>query len=78
MHSICAETSNEICKWEKEDAAAVILRFMNGTIGTFIISDQATSPWAWEFATGETIFFPHSGQNTLRFMGTIAALDFPN
>ena len=78
VHSICAEISNEICKWEKEDAAAVILRFMNGAIGTFIISDQATSPWAWELATGETAFFPYSGQNTLRFMGTKAALDFPN
>ena len=78
VKSISAEISNEIYNWEKEDTAAVILRFMNGAIGTFIISDQATSPWAWEFATGETTWFPHSGQNTLRFMGTKAALEFPN
>ena len=56
VESISAEISHKVRNWEKEDAAAIILRFFNGVIGTFILSDQTPSPWAWEFATGETIF----------------------
>ena len=78
VESISAEVSNAVRGWEKEDAAAMVLRFASGALGSFILSDQATSPWAWELATGETVFFPHTGQNSVRFMGTKAALDFPN
>ena len=78
VESISAEVSHEALQFEKEDAAAMVLRFASGAIGTFIVSDQTASPWAWEFATGETSFFPKSGQNAVRFMGTDAALDFPN
>jgi predicted dehydrogenase len=63
---------------EKEDAAAMVMRFQSGALGTFVLSDQTASPWAWEFATGETPAFPRSGQNAVRFMGTKASLDFPN
>ena len=56
----------------------MIMRFSSGAIGTFMLSDQATSPWAWELGTGETEFFPRTAQNSIRFMGTKAALDFPN
>ncbi|MGI9393387.1 MAG: Gfo/Idh/MocA family protein [Boseongicola sp.] len=78
VDSVQAETSNEIQGFEKEDAAAILLRFASGALGTFVLSDQADSPWAWEFATGETRFYPCSGQNCIRFMGTNGALDFPN
>jgi predicted dehydrogenase len=78
VESISAEVSHEALNFEKEDAAAMVMRFRNGAIGTFVISDQTASPWAWEFATGETSFFPKTGQNAVRFMGTDAALDFPN
>ncbi len=76
--AISAETSNAVMGFEKEDAAAVIMKFENGALGTFLLSDQATSPWSWELATGENTAFPKTGQNTTRFMGTKAALDFPN
>jgi predicted dehydrogenase len=76
--SVMAETSNCVLGYEKEDTAAVIMRFENDALGTFILSDQTSSPWGWEFATGETRAFPKSGQNAIRFMGTKAALDFPN
>ncbi|MBM09851.1 MAG: oxidoreductase [Magnetovibrio sp.] len=78
IESISAEISHSIRNWEKEDSAAVVMRFANGALGTFVLSDQTSSPWAWEFATGETPFFPKSEQNTVRFMGTRGALDFPN
>lgn len=78
VESISAEVSHAVRKWEKEDAAGMVMRFANGAIGAFMLSDQAASPWAWELATGETVFFPRAGQNSVRFMGTKAALDFPN
>ncbi len=78
IESISAEVSHAVRHWEKEDAVAMVMRFASGAIGTFILSDQATSPWAWELGTGETVFFPKTGQNSVRFMGTKAALDFPN
>ncbi len=76
--TISAETSNAVMGFEKEDAAAIIMRFESGVLGTFLLSDQATSPWSWELATGENAAFPKTGQNAIRFMGTKAALDFPN
>jgi len=75
---IFAEVSNSVMELEKEDVAAMVMRFHSGALATFVVSDQTSSPWAWEFATGETPSFPRSGQNTVRFMGTKAALDFPN
>lgn len=76
--SISAETANNVRGLEKEDAAALIMTFESGALGTFVLSDQTCSPWAWEFATGENPAFPRSGRNVLRFMGTEASLEFPN
>lgn len=75
--SISAETSS-IRGFTKEDAAALTVRFENGALGSFLLSDATPSPWAWEFATGENPAFPRSGLNACRFMGTKACLDFPN
>ncbi len=76
--SISAETANNVRSAEKEDAAALIMSFENGALGSFVLSDQTCSPWAWEFATGENPAFPKTGRNVLRFMGTDASLEFPN
>ncbi len=76
--SISAEMSNAVLGYEKEDVAACVIRFENGGLGTFILSDQSPSPWAWELGTGENLALPRSGMNGCRFMGTEAALEFPN
>lgn len=76
--SISAETSNASLGFEKEDAAGLVMRFKSGALGTFVLSDQATSPWSWEYATGETAFFPKTGQNAVYFNGSKGALEFPN
>ena len=78
VESIVAETANTVFGWDKEDTAALVIRFKNGALGSFILSDQATSPWAWEMALGENIAVPKNGQNAMRFMGRDAALEFPN
>ena len=56
----------------------MVLRFENGALGTFILSDQTPSPWSWVQATGENAAFPPTLQNAWRLMGTEGALDFPN
>lgn len=78
VEAICGETTNVIQGFDKEDAAAIVIKFKNGALGTFLLSDQACSPWGWEFGTGENPAFPRSGQNPVRFMGTEGALEFPN
>jgi len=78
IESLSAETSNFIQGFEKEDVAAMVLRFKNGALGTFILSDQCSSPWSWESGTGENRAIPASGQNAFKFMGTDGALEFPN
>ena len=78
ISSISAESSHDVQNFEKEDVAALVVRFESGALGTFILSDQSTSPWSWESATGENVSFPKSGQNCIRFMGTEASLEFPN
>jgi len=76
--SISAETSNDTLNFEKEDAAAVLMKFKNGALGTFMLSDQTHSPWSWERALGENAAIPQTSQNSIRFMGTKGSLDFPN
>lgn len=76
--SVTAETSNDVLNYEKEDAAGIIVRFENGALGTFMLSDQSHTPWSWEQAIGENAAFPRTGKNAIRFMGTEGSLDFPN
>ncbi len=78
IESVSAQCSRDIKNFEKEDTAALVLRFSNGALGTFLLSDQMPTPWAWELGTGENPLFPPTGENCVRFMGTRASLDFPN
>ena len=77
VKSISAEISNEIYNWEKEDTAAVICVFERSYRHVYHIGSG-------NFALGLGVCnwrnheVPYSGQNTLRFMGTKAALRFPN
>ncbi len=76
--SVQAFAENLIEHTEKEDAAAIALRFQSGVLGTFAASDRVISPWGWEFATGENVICPSSGQNYLHIAGTEGSLEFPN
>lgn len=78
IEQVSAISSNSINSFEKEDALVANLKFKNGILGNFLITDSGTSPWAWETATGENIHLPNLVENNLRIIGTEGSLEFPN
>ncbi|MGV6875024.1 Gfo/Idh/MocA family protein [Pseudochelatococcus sp. B33] len=74
IHSIRAFTSNGRRGFEVEDTASVSVRFVNGVLGTFLISDNAVSPWAWEYTSGEALYHPAQPGSYLFLAGRRAAL----
>ncbi len=76
--SVFAEMTHHDQNFEKEDAVAISLKFANQAVGSFLLSDRTPSPWTWEMALGESVKFPKTGMNAIRFLGTEGALEFPN
>ena len=74
---VMAMTSSAVRGHNVEDTASLTLRFANGALGTVLISDAASSPWAWEVNSGENLDYPQTPQNSYFFAGTKAALAFP-
>ncbi|CAK5274509.1 unnamed protein product [Mycena citricolor] len=44
--------------FDAEEGAAILLRFRSGAVGTFVLSDNAPSPWNFEAETGENPMIP--------------------
>jgi predicted dehydrogenase len=85
LRYICGEivevstlASHAVRGFAVEDSAAVLVAFADGALATALISDTAVSPWCFEMATGESRQIAYSGENTMRFVGTRGALEFPN
>jgi predicted dehydrogenase len=76
--AVSAEISHHDQNFPKEDVVALSMKFANQAVGTFLLSDRTPTPWTWEMALGENVKFPKTRQNSMRFMGTEGALDFPN
>lgn len=70
--------SSAVRGFEVEDTAVVAIRFASGTLATITLTDAAPSPWGWEAGSADNPNIAGSGQNCYRFLGTEAALDFPN
>lgn len=73
IDSIRAFTSNGR-GFEVEDTASISIRFANGALGTFLISDKAVSPWAWEYTSGQALYHPAQPGPSLFLAGTKGAL----
>lgn len=61
-----------------EDTAAVTLRFANGALGSFVISDAVPSPYTWEFTSGHALYFPSQPGDHLWFGGRAGSLAVPS
>jgi len=57
-----------------EDTASLAIRFANGALGSFVISDNAVSPWAWEYSSGQALYHPSQPGPCLFLAGRKAAL----
>jgi predicted dehydrogenase len=85
LRSICGEieavqsiSSNSIRGNEVEDTAAILIRFVSGVLGTFILSDCAASPNSWEQTSGENPQYANDrSANCYTFMGTLGSLEVP-
>ncbi len=60
-----------------EDTAAVILRFENGALGTFSLSDTVSAPWSWEMTSSENPVYPHHAETCYTIGGTHGSLALP-
>ena len=78
VESVLARTSNAVRGFAVEDTAAAILQFKGGALGTLILSDTVSSPWAWELTSGENPNFPRSGQDSILIGGTRGSLSIPS
>ncbi|KAK7192815.1 hypothetical protein DPSP01_011236 [Paraphaeosphaeria sporulosa] len=61
-----------------EEGAAIILRFANGIVGTFLLSDAVVSPHNFECGTGENPTIPTEGRDAYRIFGSESSLSFPD
>lgn len=78
IRAVTALSSNARRHFEVEDTAAISMRFDNGALGTFVLSDVAASNRSWELTTGENPAYPVSPEATCyHFAGTNGSLDFP-
>ncbi|TNM63358.1 Gfo/Idh/MocA family protein [Aliirhizobium smilacinae] len=77
IDEVMAFTSNGVRGFEVEDTASIALRFASGALGTLMMSDTAVSPYNWDTAAGQALYFPHQPENAYFFSGTRAALALP-
>lgn len=74
IESLRAFTSSATRGFAVEDTASLAIRFANGVLGSFVISDAAVSPWAWEFTSGQALYHPTQPGACLFIAGRKAAL----
>jgi predicted dehydrogenase len=73
-----ALASNAARGFAVEDTVAINLRFANGVLGTFLLSDAAASPRSWEQTSGENKRYDrHADEDCYVIAGDQGSLEVP-
>ena len=76
--SVQALASQAVRGHAVEDTAALLIRFDNGALGTFNVSDTIVAPWSWELTAAENPAYPPTGQSCYFIGGTHGSMEMPN
>lgn len=78
IESVETIASNAQRGFPVEDTVALALRFTNGALGSFILSDAAASVRSWENLSGEDLAYPrYAGTDCYTIAGTSGSIEIP-
>ena len=78
IESVQAIASNTNRDFEVEDTVSITMKFENGALGSFMLSDSVASPYSWEMTSGQALYFPHQPGDCYFFGGQKGSLAVPS